>query len=694
MKIEDKLVASVINGLKALYGQEVPEKMVQLQKTKKEFEGHLTLVVFPFLKMSRKGPEQTAQEIGEYLKANEPAVAAFNVIKGFLNLTIASATWIELLNEIQADEQYGLVKATETSPLVMIEYSSPNTNKPLHLGHVRNNLLGNALANIVAANGNKVVKTNIVNDRGIHICKSMLAWKKYGNGETPETSGKKGDHLVGDYYVIFNNKLKEEINTICISESWDELPDIIADNIKNNLRLIEDYKNRLIEAYYSLPFESIPFLTSEIEILAETAHDNGDWNGFFKELPEILNQDQLNDFLPFFEEIDYLQNQINDFESGIKSLVERNSPLMQEAREMLVKWEAGDPEVRGLWEMMNNWVYAGFDETYKKMGVSFDKIYYESNTYLEGKEKVMEGLEKGFFYKKEDGSVWADLTAEGLDHKLLLRGDGTSVYMTQDIGTAKLRFADYPINKMIYVVGNEQNYHFQVLSILLDKLGFEWGKSLVHFSYGMVELPEGKMKSREGTVVDADDLMEEMIATAKETSQELGKLDGLTQEEADDIARIVGLGALKYFILKVDARKNMTFNPKESIDFNGNTGPFIQYTYARIQSVLRKAAESGIVIPEQIPAGIELSEKEEGLIQMVADFAAVVKQAGEDYSPSIIANYTYDLVKEYNQFYHDYSILREENEAVKVFRIALSANVAKVVRLGMNLLGIEVPSRM
>ena len=694
MKIEDKLVASVISGLKALYGQEVPEKMVQLQKTKKEFEGHLTLVVFPFLKMSKKGPEQTAQEIGEYLKANDPAVAAFNVIKGFLNLTIASATWIELLNEIQADEQYGLVKATETSPLVMIEYSSPNTNKPLHLGHVRNNLLGNALANIVAANGNKVVKTNIVNDRGIHICKSMLAWKKYGNGETPETSGKKGDHLVGDYYVIFNNKLKEEINTICISESWDELPDIIADNIKNNLRLIEDYKNRLIEAYYSLPFESIPFLTSEIEILAETAHDNGDWNGFFKELPEILNQDQLNDFRPVFEEIDYLQNQINDFESGIKSLVERNSPLMQEAREMLVKWEAGDPEVRGLWEMMNNWVYAGFDETYKKMGVSFDKIYYESNTYLEGKEKVMEGLEKGFFYKKEDGSVWADLTAEGLDHKLLLRGDGTSVYMTQDIGTAKLRFADYPINKMIYVVGNEQNYHFQVLSILLDKLGFEWGKSLVHFSYGMVELPEGKMKSREGTVVDADDLMEEMIATAKETSQELGKLDGLTQEEADDIARIVGLGALKYFILKVDARKNMTFNPKESIDFNGNTGPFIQYTYARIQSVLRKAAESGIVIPEQIPAGIELSEKEEGLIQMVADFAAVVKQAGEDYSPSIIANYTYDLVKEYNQFYHDYSILREENEAVKVFRIALSANVAKVVRLGMNLLGIEVPSRM
>ena len=605
MKIEDKLVASVISGLKALYSQEVPEKMVQIQKTKKEFEGHLTLVVFPFLKMSRKGPEQTAQEIGEYLKVNEPAVAAFNVIKGFLNLTIASATWIDLLNEIQADEQYGLVKATETSPLVMIEYSSPNTNKPLHLGHVRNNLLGNALANIVAANGNKVVKTNIVNDRGIHICKSMLAWKKYGNGETPETSGKKGDHLVGDYYVSFDKHYKAEV----------------------------------------------------------------------KELMAKFTAQGMND-------------------DEAKAKAEAESPLMQEAREMLVKWEAGDPEVRALWEMMNNWVYAGFDETYRKMGVSFDKIYYESNTYLEGKEKVMEGLEKGFFFKKEDGSVWADLTAEGLDHKLLLRGDGTSVYMTQDIGTAKLRFADYPIDKMIYVVGNEQNYHFQVLSILLDKLGFEWGKSLVHFSYGMVELPEGKMKSREGTVVDADDLMEEMIATAKETSQELGKLDGLTQEEADDIARIVGLGALKYFILKVDARKNMTFNPKESIDFNGNTGPFIQYTYARIQSVLRKAAESGIVVPGQIPAGIELSEKEEGLIQMVADFAAVVKQAGEDYSPSIIANYTYDLVKEYNQFYHDFSILREENEAVKVFRIALSANVAKVVRLGMSLLGIEVPSRM
>ena len=605
MNIEQKLVSSVIGGLKALYGQDVPAAQVQLQKTKKEFEGHLTLVVFPFLRMSKKGPEQTAQEIGEYLQANEPSVAAFNVIKGFLNLTIASSAWIELLNGIHADKQYGIVAATDNSPLVMIEYSSPNTNKPLHLGHVRNNLLGNALANIVAANGNKVVKTNIVNDRGIHICKSMLAWQKYGNGETPESSGKKGDHLIGDYYVSFDKHYKAEV----------------------------------------------------------------------KELMAKFQSEGMN-------------------EEEAKAKAETESPLMKEAREMLVKWEANDPEVRALWNKMNDWVYAGFDETYRMMGVTFDKIYYESNTYLEGKEKVMEGLEKGFFYRKEDGSVWADLTGEGLDHKLLLRADGTSVYMTQDIGTAKLRFADYPIDKMIYVVGNEQNYHFQVLSILLDKLGFEWGKGLVHFSYGMVELPEGKMKSREGTVVDADDLMAEMIDTAKETSNELGKLDGLTKEEADNIARIVGLGALKYFILKVDARKNMTFNPKESIDFNGNTGPFIQYTYARIQSVLRKAKEAGIEIPAQLPAGIELSEKEEGLIQMVADFAAIVKQAGEDYSPSIIANYTYDLVKEYNQFYHDFSILREENEAVKVFRLALSENVAKVVRLGMGLLGIEVPDRM
>ena len=605
MKIEEKLSQSVIEGLKALYGQEVPASQVQLQKTKKEFEGHLTLVVFPFLRMSKKGPEQTAQEVGEYLLANEPMVAAYNVIKGFLNLTIASNAWIGLLNAIHQDAQYGIQQATDESPLVMIEYSSPNTNKPLHLGHVRNNLLGHALANIVAANGNKVVKTNIVNDRGIHICKSMLAWLKYGNGETPESSGKKGDHLIGDYYVAFDKHYKAEL----------------------------------------------------------------------KELMAQYQAEGMN-------------------EEEAKAKAEAESPLMKEAREMLVKWEANDPEVRALWKKMNDWVYAGFDETYRMMGVGFDKIYYESDTYLEGKEKVMEGLEKGFFYRKEDNSVWADLTGEGLDHKLLLRSDGTSVYMTQDIGTAKLRFQDFPINKMIYVVGNEQNYHFQVLSILLDKLGFEWGKGLVHFSYGMVELPEGKMKSREGTVVDADDLMAEMIQTAKETSNELGKLDGLTQEEADNIARIVGLGALKYFILKVDARKNMTFNPKESIDFNGNTGPFIQYTYARIQSVLRKAAEQGIVIPETLAAGISLSEKEEGLIQMLADFAAVVKEAGTTYSPSGIANYCYDLVKEYNQFYHDFSILREENEAIKVFRLALSANVAKVVRLGMGLLGIEVPDRM
>ena len=605
MKIEDKLTESILNGIKTLYNQEVPAKMVQLQKTKKEFEGHLTLVVFPFLKMSKKGPEQTAQEIGEYLKQNEPAIANYNVIKGFLNLTIASDVWIELLNRIHADNQWGIQKADANAPLVMIEYSSPNTNKPLHLGHVRNNLLGSALANIMAANGNKVVKTNIVNDRGIHICKSMLAWLKYGNGETPESSGKKGDHLIGDYYVAFDKHYKAEV----------------------------------------------------------------------KELMAQYQAEGMN-------------------EEEAKAKAEANSPLMLEAREMLRKWEANDPEVRALWKKMNDWVYAGFDETYKMMGVSFDKIYYESQTYLEGKEKVMEGLEKGLFYRKEDGSVWADLTPEGLDHKLLLRGDGTSVYMTQDIGTAKLRFQDYPINKMIYVVGNEQNYHFQVLSILLDKLGFEWGKDLVHFSYGMVELPEGKMKSREGTVVDADDLMETMIETAKETSSELGKLDGLTQEEANDIARIVGLGALKYFILKVDARKNMTFNPKESIDFNGNTGPFIQYTYARIRSVLRKAAEQGIALPEQLPLTFAISEKEENLIQMIADYAEIVKEAGKLYSPACVANYIYDLVKEYNQFYHDFSILREENPELKNFRLVLSANVAKIVKSGMDLLGIEVPERM
>lgn len=606
MNIEEKLIQAVVRAILALYGQEVPAAQVQLQKTKKEFEGHLTLVVFPFLRISKKKPEDTAAEIGEYLLQHEHVVSKFNVIKGFLNLTIASGAWVELLNGIQAEPSYGIIPATEESPLVMIEYSSPNTNKPLHLGHVRNNLLGVALANIIAANGNKVVKTNIVNDRGIHICKSMLAWLKYGNGETPENSGKKGDHLIGDYYVAFDKHYRAEVK-------------------------------------------------------------------------ELMSQ--------------YMAEGMGEEEAKVKA--EKESPLMKEAHEMLVKWEQNDPEVRGLWARMNEWVYAGFDETYKALGVTFDKIYYESNTYLEGKDKVQEGLDKGFFYRKEDNSVWADLTAEGLDHKLLLRGDGTSVYMTQDIGTAKLRFQDYPINKMIYVVGNEQNYHFQVLSILLDKLGFEWGKDLVHFSYGMVELPNGKMKSREGTVVDADDLIEKMIEDAKQMSADkINKLTGITEEEANEIARVVGLGALKYFILKVDPRKNMLFNPEESIDFNGNTGPFIQYTYARIRSVLRKANEAGITVPAVLGLDVELSEKEEGLIQLLAEFAAAVKTAGKDYSPSAIANYCYELVKEYNQFYHDFSILREEDEKKKIFRLALSANVAKIISLGMGLLGIEVPERM
>lgn len=597
MVIEQQIADAVIAGIKKLYGADVTAANIQLQKTKKEFKGHLTLVVFPFLRASKKSPEQTAQEIGEYLLENEPAISEFNVIKGFLNLTIAGASWTGLLNAINAQPSYGITPATEHSPLVMIEYSSPNTNKPLHLGHVRNNLLGHSLSEILKACGNKVVKTNIVNDRGIHICKSMLAWLKWGNGVTPESSGKKGDHLIGDFYVLFDKHYKEEVKAL-------------------------------------------------------------------------------------------------EAEGLTKEEAEAQSPLMAEAREMLRKWEAGDKEVRALWEKMNSWVYAGFDETYKMMGVGFDKIYYESQTYLEGKKKVMEGLEKGIFYRRDDGSVWADLTKDGLDEKLLLRADGTSVYMTQDIGTAKLRFDDYPIDKMIYVVGNEQNYHFQVLSILLDRLGFEFGKDLVHFSYGMVELPEGKMKSREGTVVDADDLMEEMIRTAREISEELGKMDEMTEEEAADIARIVGLGSLKYFILKVDPRKNMTFNPKESIDFNGNTGSFIQYTYARIRSVLRKAAEQGIELPAQLPTDTPISEKEEGLIQMIADYSTVVKEAGEEYSPARIANYVYDLVKEYNQFYHDFSILREENAAVKELRLVLSANVAKVVKSGMSLLGIEVPERM
>ena len=613
--IEQKLAQSVVAAVKALYGADVQPAMVQLQKTKKEFEGHLTLVTFPLLRISRKNPEQTAEEIGAWLQANEPTVSRYNVIKGFLNITVSSACWADMLGSIDADPTYGTRQADDQSPLVMIEYSSPNTNKPLHLGHVRNNLLGYALANIMAANGNRVVKTNIVNDRGIHICKSMLAWLKYGNGETPESSGKKGDHLVGDYYVAFDKHFRAEVKEI---------------------------------------------LANDPEVLAITDAD-----------PD--KQAELR-----------------------KAAAEAKSPLMQEAHAMLVRWEQGDPEVRALWEKMNSWVYAGFDETYRKMGVSFDKIYYESNTYLEGKEKVVEGLEKGLFYQREDGSVWADLRHEGLDEKLLLRKDGTSVYMTQDIGTAKLRFRDFPINKMIYVVGNEQNYHFQVLSILLDKLGFEWGKDLVHFSYGMVELPEGKMKSREGTVVDADDLIEEMVAQAREISKELGKQDGLSEAESEEIARIVGLGALKYFILKVDARKNMLFNPKESIDFNGNTGPFIQYTYARIRSILRKAEAEGLLTTgaDLGALTVDLSDKEQDLIQKLADFPGVVAQAGTDYSPSVIANYVYELVKAFNQFYHDYSIMNAETADSRQFRVILAANVAKVIRLGMALLGIEVPERM
>lgn len=605
MKIEEILTTATATAVKVLYNQDIPQEQLQIQKTKKEFEGHLTLVVFPLLRISRKKPEETAQEIGEWLAANCEAVEKFNVVKGFLNLTISPDSWIYLLNDIHADARFGLTTPTEQSPLVMIEYSSPNTNKPLHLGHVRNNLLGFALANIIEANGNRVVKTNIVNDRGIHICKSMLAWLKYGHGETPETSGKKGDHLIGDYYVAFDKHYREQVAELCGQ------------------------------------YES-----------------------------EGMTPDEAKD------------------------KAEKEAPLMKEARAMLVKWEQNDPEVRALWKKMNNWVYAGFDETYKALGVNFDKIYYESDTYLEGKEKVLEGLKKGIFYRRDDGSVWADLTDKGLDEKLLLRADGTSVYMTQDIGTAKLRFQDYPIDKMIYVVGNEQNYHFQVLSILLDELGFEWGKSLVHFSYGMVELPNGKMKSREGTVVDADDLIAEMIRQARQTIDELGKFDDMDEAEKNEVARIVGMGALKYFLLKVDARKNMLFNPAESIDFNGNTGPFIQYTYARIRSVLRKAQETGIDIPGTLPAGTALNTKEEEIVQHIADFPAIVRQAGTDYSPSAIANYCYDLVKEYNQFYHDFSILREEDKQKRLFRLVLSENVAKVIRLGMGLLGIEMPERM
>ena len=594
--MEKDLILSVKNAVEALYGVQIGDEQVTLQKTKKEFTGDWTLVCFPLLKISRKNPAVTAEEIGAYLKENDSKISDYNVINGFLNLSINANSWVDLLEGINKDEKFGIKEVTENSPLVMNEYSSPNTNKPLHLGHIRNNLLGYSLSEIMKANGYKVVKTNIVNDRGIHICKSMLAWQKFGNGATPESIGKKGDHLVGDYYVAFDKAYKTEIKEL-MAAGMDE----------------EEAK--------------------------------------------------------------------------------KEAPLMKEAQEMLRKWEAGDAEVRTLWKTMNDWVYAGFDETYKRLGVDFDKIYYESDTYLVGKEKVLSGLEKGLFFKKEDGSVWADMTDQGLDQKLLLRADGTSVYMTQDIGTATLRFSDYPIDKMIYVVGNEQNYHFQVLSILLDRLGMEWGKDLVHFSYGMVELPEGKMKSREGTVVDADDLVDEMVGTATEISKELGKLDGLTEEEISSICEMIGLGGLKYFILKVDPRKNMTFNPKESIDFNGNTGSFIQYTHARICSVLRKAAEQGIALAE-LNKDIELKEKEVSLIQVLAAFPAVVAQAGKEYSPSLIANYTYDLVKEYNQFYHDFSILKEENADLKNMRLVLSANVAKVIKSAMSLLGISVPEKM
>ena len=605
MNIEQTISLKAQEAVKALYGQDVPESMVQLQKTKREFEGSLTLVVFPFLKISRKKPEDTAQEIGQWLQEHCDAVERFNVVKGFLNIVVAQKAWVSLLNAINADPTYGEKKATGQSPLVMIEYSSPNTNKPLHLGHVRNNLLGWSLAKIMEANGNRVVKTNIVNDRGIHICKSMLAWQKWGNGETPETSGKKGDHLIGDYYVAFDKHYREEVKTL------------------------------------------------KAQFVAEGMADE-----------------------------------------AAEEKAKAESPLMKEAHEMLVKWENNDPEVRALWTKMNDWVYAGFDQTYKALGVGFDKIYYESNTYLVGKKKVEEGLAKGLFFRKDDNSVWADLTNEGLDQKLLLRSDGTSVYMTQDIGTAEMRFADFPIDKMIYVVGNEQNYHFQVLSILLDRLGFKWGKELVHFSYGMVELPNGKMKSREGTVVDADDLIDAMVNDALKTSEELGKFKDMSDDERREIARIVGLGALKYFILKVDARKNMLFNPEESIDFNGNTGPFIQYTYARIRSILRKAEAEGITLPTALADNMPLNDKEKDLVQKMNDFGAAVEQAGKDYSPSGIANYCYELTKEFNQFYHDYSILGADTQDEKIVRLVIAANVGKTLKNGMALLGIEVPERM
>jgi arginyl-tRNA synthetase len=596
MNLESSIQSIVKDAVSELYALELEATQIQIQKTRKEFEGDLTVVTFPFVKAAKKSPEATGQEIGEYLQENNGLITGFNVIKGFLNLSISKNYWLQLLNKIRSADNFGF-NMDGDGEIMMVEYSSPNTNKPLHLGHIRNNLLGYSIAQIQRANGWKVVKTNIVNDRGIHICKSMLAWKLFGNGETPESSGLKGDHLVGKYYVEFDKAYKTEIKQL---------------------------------------------------------------------MEKGMSEDDAK----------------------------KSAPLIQQAQQMLVAWENQDPEVYGLWKMMNGWVYAGFDETYKQLGVDFDKIYYESQTYLDGKAKVEEGLDKGVFYKREDGSVWADLTADGLDEKLLLRADGTSVYMTQDIGTAALRYSEYEIKKMVYVVGNEQNYHFQVLALLLDKLGFAWGKDLVHVSYGMVELPEGKMKSREGTVVDADDLMEEMIDTARETARELGKLDQSSEEEIEEIARMVGLGALKYFILKVDPKKNMTFNPKESIDFNGNTGPFIQYTHARIKSVLRKATEQGIITEVPVTENLPLSDKESNLVQLLSAFPTIVREAGQEFSPAVIANYVYELVKEYNQFYHDFSILREENPEIKYFRLVLSAAVADVIRKGMNLLGIDVPERM
>lgn len=708
MNIDLTIGIVISEAVNSLYGVKIPAQQIQVQKTKKEFEGDVTVVVFPFVKTAGKSPEETGKEIGSYLERNQPFISGYNVIKGFLNLVINKSFWIEELNCIHANERFGIKTPPADEKLMMIEYSSPNTNKPLHLGHIRNNLLGYSISEIQKANGWKVVKTNIVNDRGIHICKSMLAWQKWGNGETPESSGLKGDHLVGKYYVTFSNKLKQEVNSIYDKglnkiniAKTETFSDTCKENLSIKIRDIDNQMALLKTTNRDMNIEEILDLCknnkiSEVfdilpEIYIESIIDNNKtWKSLWKFLKSKYNLD-INNYIKKALEI---ENKIENLQSEINDIIEPLTNLMIETQKMLLAWENGDLEVRQLWEMMNSWVYAGFDETYKKLGVDFDKIYYESETYLEGKSTVEEGLAKGTFYRRDDGSVWADLTNDGLDEKLLLRADGTSVYMTQDIGTAKLRYNDYPIDRMVYVVGNEQNYHFQVLSILLDKLGFEWGKSLVHFSYGMVELPEGKMKSREGTVVDADDLVDEMVNSAREIAKELGKVDENDKDALERTATMVGLGALKYFILKVDPKKNMTFNPKESIDFNGNTGPFIQYTHARICSVLSKAKEQGIEFNTDIDKTIAISDKESNLIQLISNFENTVHQAGEEFSPALIANYIYDLVKEYNQFYHDFSILREENTELKRFRLKLSDSVAKVVKTGMRLLGIEVPERM